>query len=129
MAFTSLRRRSGGSLGAPVQRSWTHPASWLGRRDPGWADDHEHQSINAHHKWRRSRTGLIAQVCAYFGALLLGVFIVQAVAVVIFSASWTYVPLDNRCQNDSVSCGLLSGIAAPLFTIAFASAAFLFFRL
>jgi hypothetical protein len=129
MAFTSLRRRSGGSLGAPVQRSWTHPASWLGRRNPGWADDHEHQSINAHHKWRRSRTGLIAQVCAYFGALLLGVFIVQAVAVVIFSASWTYVPLDNRCQNDSVSCGLLSGIAAPLFTIAFASAAFLFFRL
>ncbi len=128
MPLVNFRRRPPRSSGNPAGRPGIRPLGrWFDPKGAGTADDREHQSIT-HHKWRRRKKAFAVQICAYAGTLLLAVVIVQAIAVVIFGTSWTYAPLDKRCQNDSVSCGLLSGIAVPLFTIAFASAAFLFFR-
>ncbi len=85
--------------------------------------------MNGHHKWRRRRIAFGAQVLAYLGTLLLAALIVQAFVVIVLGKHWTYIPLDQRCQTDSVSCGILSGITVPILSIALASATFLFFRL
>jgi hypothetical protein len=88
-----------------------------------------HQSTNGRRKWRRRRAALVGQSFSYLGTAVLALLLVQAFIVVVIGKPWTYVPLDNRCQVNSVSCGILSGIAVPLLSIAFASATFLFFRL
>ena len=129
MALASPQRRSGGSSKAPARRSRIWPANWFRRESPGPVDDREHQSTNTRHKWRRRPAALLVQGCAYIGTVLLLLLIAQAIAVIMAGAPWTYGALDSRCQADSASCGVLSGITVPLLTIAFASAAFLFFRL
>jgi hypothetical protein len=88
----------------------------------------DRHSINGSHKWRRRPTAVTAQFFSYLGTLLLGALVVQAFIVVVIGEAWTYAPLDKRCQINSVSCAILSGITVPVLSVAFASAAFLFFR-
>jgi hypothetical protein len=99
----------------------------------GWrfwqrSNGRDRHSINGSHKWSRRRTAVTVQFFSYLGTLLLGALVVQAFMVVVIGEAWTYAPLDKRCQINSVSCAILSGITVPVLSIAFASAAFLFFR-
>ena len=81
------------------------------------------------HKWRRRRSALVVEVLSYLGTLLLALLVIQAAVVIFKGRALGFIPIDNRCRNNDVSCGVISGILIPLLTIAFVSTAFLFFRL
>jgi hypothetical protein len=130
MAFVNQRQRPVRAPRGPTRRLLRPSGGWrFWRRGQGSADDRGDKSVNGHHKWRRSRIALAVQAFSYLGTLLLAALIVQAFVVVVLGKAWTYAPLDERCQINSVSCGILSGITVPVLSIAFASTTFLFFRL
>jgi NACHT domain len=130
MTSFNQRQRPGRATRAPTRRLLPSSSGWrFWRRGRDSADDREDKSVNGHHKWRRRRLALAAQAVSYLGTLLLAALIIQAFLVVVLGKVWTYAPLDERCQVNSVSCGILSGITVPLLSIAFASTTFLFFRL
>ena len=120
--FASVARPGGTPRGPTRQGRLPTSSAWR-----FWRRGSRH-SINGSHKWRRRPTAFVAQFFAYLGTLLLAALIVQAFMVVIVGAAWAYAPLDQRCQINSASCAVLTGITVPVLSIAFASAAFLFFR-
>jgi hypothetical protein len=80
-------------------------------------------------KWRRRPIALVALGFLILRILVLGALIVQVIFVIIVGETWRSIPFDYRCQNNALSCGLLSGIVVPLLTIALGSTIFISFRL
>jgi hypothetical protein len=85
-------------------------------------------SLDRRRKWHRSRLALTAVISTYLAATLLLGLIVQAAVVVSLGRSWG-LPVDPTCQADATSCGILTGFAVPLLTIALGFAVFVVFRL
>ncbi len=71
---------------------------------------------------------LTAVISTYLAATLLLGLVVEAGVVVSLGRGWG-LPLDARCRADGTSCGILTGFAVPLLTIALGFAVFVAFRL
>jgi hypothetical protein len=89
------------------------------------------RSVERTRTWRHS-TPLVtaARIATTLAAVVFVLWVVRALVVVIRSDSHS-VPLDleTACNDTGFSCDTLSGTLVPIFSIALASAVFLFYRL
>ena len=84
-------------------------------------------------KWaRRSTKAWVLEVLTYVLTIALALWVLRAIGIVITGKSWSFpFDADKRCDTAKigVSCGALSGLVMTVFSLALASAVFLFWRL
>jgi hypothetical protein len=122
--------RVAGPLRLWVRRLWSHVSQPVVRWRRSRRTRRRRRSVEGKPTWHRSNLLVrVARIVTLVAAAFFLLWLIRA-ALAVRGDPWNLpFDLDKACSDTEFTCGALSGTLAPIFSIALASALFLFYRL